>query len=1318
MELKNLARLIFLLLIAASTLSAQSQSVDPDQSGPRQLPLVFEPNVGQAPRNVTFVARGAYPVFIQPDRAVLVLPNSDLQPKSQGSESASAITLHLMNSNPAAQPEGLDQLPGKSNYYLGANKDNWRSGVSQYAAVRFKSIYPGTDLLYYGQDGQLEYDLILSPGADPDVIKLQVRGADSIELNSYGNLLLHVRQGTIELHKATIYQKEEDGCRHPVSGDFVLSGDVVKLRIGNYRKDRPLIIDPVLSYSTLIGANNGTTVVGVAADGSGDMFITGTTYATNYPTVHAFQSQNNGTTNIFVTKLNPSGNVILYSTYLGGSAFDNAAAIAVDAGGNAYVTGTATSTNFPTTAGAFMTSCPSGLGICDTGFLSKFLSDGTLAFSTYTGGSAASSRAIAIDSAGEAYITGTVDTNDLPTTAGSFEPSYPGAACQCGNAFVEKFNASGSALVYSTYFGSPGTPANLLFTVGSGIAVDSSGSAYLVGNTTGIPTQTPIQGSYVGGGSLVPNAFITKFSPDGSSLEYSTYLGGSSSYFFGEAGDFATSVAVDSLGNAHVAGTSSSCDFPLTLSALSTACVTTEYDQKIFALALNPTGSQLLFSTFLENGNTPSIAVDASGNSYVAGNTTSAHFPVLNAIERTAQQSSSTTFVSELDLSGKLLFSTYYGATYGASTGGIALDSTNSIYVAGAGQGDFPLLRPIPGQILQSTYYTIFASKISPNKVPQFSLAPRVSPIFALRNVSSSLLTINSIVPSSNFTMGGNCGSSLAPGTGCTLILEGADDNKPSGTVTITSNASSKPETLVLSKSPKGDANVGPLVSGFPTSLWFNSQYIGATSPSQTITVQNAGTQAAAITGITLEQPFKQTNNCPALLNPSTSCTISVTYTAATYYDYNSVSIGLDQQSSINIPVYGFGVSSVIALSTNSIQFGSQVVGAPGVARVINVANTTSVPATVPSISVSTGFTQTGTCSGVLAPSASCRISVSFVPSGNQDVTGTLTATSNGPGGPQTVSLLATGIAAGDLQLSPVTLNFTGYVGIKQSGTVTVNNVSPNAVTITSIQTKAPFSQTNTCPSSLGPAGTCQVTITWDPTQPGSSNGTLQVSYTGSGSQQTISLTGTAQTVVQFYPISTQFASQLVNTSSPATYVGLENYGNTTVTLSNVTVAGSSFSIVSNGCGTKLAGFYGCSIGVVFTPSSTGLQTGSLSVTVNNTAPPITGSLQGTGISSGVGSLSPQSLDFGSQAVGTRSSAKTVTLSNTGSGPLAITGISVSPSFFSQQNNCASSLAAGASCTIGIRFAPTLKGMLVGSLTVQNDGANSPQTATLSGTGK
>jgi Beta-propeller repeat/Abnormal spindle-like microcephaly-assoc'd, ASPM-SPD-2-Hydin len=1308
---KKLSRLLFLLSIIASIFSAQQLVAGLDQPSMGHLSLAFEPNAGQAPADVAFVVRGPYPVFLKPDRATLIVPN--VMPKKGSGKPASTVSIQLVGSNVASQSEGLQQLPGKSNYYIGADARNWKSGIPQYAAVNFKSVYPGIDLLYYGKDGQLEYDLVLSPGADPSSIKFEISGA-GIELNKSGNLALHVSQGIIELRRPVIYQKHEDGSRQTVSGDFVVHGNEVTLRIGNYEKDKQLIVDPVLSFSTLIGANNSTSVAGVAVDESGDMFITGTTFATNYPTVNAFQSKNNGTTNVFVTKLNPAGDVILYSTYIGGGAFDNAAGIAVDASGSAYITGTATSGNFPTTPGAFMTSCGE---FCNTPFVSKFLSDGSIGFSTYMGGSNSPAHAIAVDNAGEAYIAGDTASNDLPTTPGSFEPIYPGGQCtSCYNGYVEKLNSTGTALVYSTYFGAVptiGTPS----TIGSGIAVDAAGSAYLVGSTTAIPTQNPIQASYVTG-SFLPSAYVTKFSPDGSALEYSTYLGGSSPFFTGENGDYATSVAVDSSGNAHVAGTSSSCDFPLSLNAMSTTCVNTEYDQKIFALVLNSTGSQLLFSTFLSSGNTPSIAVDSKGDSYVAGTTTSYQFPVLNPIESTSQQAMSTTFVTELALTGKLKFSTYFGATYGATSNGLAVDSKGGIYIAGEGQNDFPLLNPIPSQILQSTDSMIFASKIDPNQAPQFSLAPRVSPILAFRNVSSAALTIDSIVPSSNFTMGGNCGTSLAPATQCTLILEGADDHKTSGTVTITTNANSKPETFKISKSANGDGNVGPLVTAFPTTLQFPTQFIGSTSPAQNITLQNTGTGIAQITGITLGQPFNQTNNCPAALNPSSSCTISVTYTAATSNDYNAVSISLNQLLPLNVNVNGYGVSSSLALSTTSVQFGNQTVGVAGVARIVNVQNASSAPTTAPAISISSGFTQTNTCKSVLAPGAGCRVAVNFLPSGNQNATGTLTVNGYGPGGPQTVSLFATGLAAGALELSPETLSFYGYLGGTQIQQVTVTNTSTGTVPINSVQSPAPFSQTNDCVPILGPAASCQVTITWDPTQAGSWNGLLQVSYTGTGSPQTIALSGTALNFVQFAPSIVQFAPQVVNTASTEMTTFVENNENVTVTLGPVSIQGSAFSIPYNGCGSQLAGNTGCMVGVIFTPTTLGAQTGSLSVTASDSSTPHTATLQGTGVSIGTENVSPLSATFGTQTVGTRSSPHNVTVSNVGTGPLGITSIAMSESFFIQQNNCGSSLAAGASCTIAVRFSPNREGMLIGTLTVQTDGSNSPQTVTLSGTGQ
>ncbi len=299
-------------------------------------------------------------------------------------------------------PSGLDQLPGKSNYFIGKQSANWITGIPQYGRVAFNSVYDGIDLVYYGNDGQLECDFVLSPGADPRTLSFRVKGAKKIDLDLSGNLSLQLGDGTIELQKPTIYQ-EVEGVRHAIAGNFALRGNnEVGLSIGEYDSRKPLVIDPVLSYSTLIGANNNTQAQGIAVDPSGNVYIVGTTFATNYPTVAAFQSTNHGTTNVFITKLNPAGDKILYSTYLGSSGFDTGRAIAVDNLGSAYVTGNIGSSDFPTTPGAFMATCP---GFFNTPFVTKILTDGSLGCSAFMGGSNVAAWAIAVDSAGAAYIT-------------------------------------------------------------------------------------------------------------------------------------------------------------------------------------------------------------------------------------------------------------------------------------------------------------------------------------------------------------------------------------------------------------------------------------------------------------------------------------------------------------------------------------------------------------------------------------------------------------------------------------------------------------------------------------------------------------------------------------------------------------------------------------------------------------------------------------------------------------------------------------------------------------------------------------------------
>jgi hypothetical protein len=1302
--------LALLVFSANFNLFAQQVSSDPSpaESSLERIPLLFEPNRGQAENSAQFVSRGnGYTVFLATDKTELVLPPTR-DVKGQGMKSElSVITLEFLRANKRVRLEAADLLPGKSNYFIGNGSSNWIAGVPQYARINLKSIYPGIDLVYYGNNGLLEYDFVLSPGADPGVLGLRVSGADKISADVSGNLLLQARNGTVQLQKPTIYQ-ETSGVRHIIEGKFILRADnEVGFIVYDYDRTKPLVVDPVLSYSTLIGANNSTQVQGVAVDPSGNVIIAGTTYATNYPTVAAFQPTNHGTSNVFITKLNPAGNVILYSTYLGGSGFDTGRAIAVDSAGNAYVTGSANSADFPTTPGAFNTTCP---GFCNTSFVTKVLADGALGYSTFMGG-VTGAWAIAVDSAGAAYITG---------TAGSGLPLVNAFQSAPAGGFAQKLKPDGTALDYSTYLGGGGD-------WGRGIAVDTSGSAYVVGSTsaTNFPLKNALQSSLL---YPLSNAFITKFSPDGASLAFSTYLGGTSP--FNSSGDVATGVAIDPLGNIHITGTSSSCEFPLSLNAFNTDCGRISTDPEVFVVTLNSAGSQIVSSTFLQSGqggSSPEIAVDKSGNSYIAGSTNSSNYPVLNPVE-TLQQALSNGFVTELDPSGKLLFSTYLGENspgapgYGAQIAGVTVDGKGGIYVAGAGQADFPLLHPIPNQVIQ---LQLFVAKISPGKSPQFSLSPRVSPMLALRNVSSVPLTISSIVPSSNFTMGGNCGTSLAPGGGCNLILIGADDKKTSGTVTITSNAYTTPQKFTISKSPSGDS-LGSLVSIFPTFVQFPSQFFGTTSAAQRIVVKNWGLPAA-INSISIIQPaaFTETNNCPALLNTAASCTISVTYSAATGQDRAQLVIVHDpNQARDTVYLSGPGSPSAIAASTSAVEFGSQQVGVPALARIVNLANTTPYPAVITGLSASAAYAQSNTCASALSPHKECRVSVTFAPTGNQDATGTLTVSNYGPGGPETIQLHATGIQPGDLVLSPVSLSFSGYVGFKTGpDTVTVTNNTQSAVTINvnNIKASAPFSQTHTCSSSLAPASSCQISVFFKATQPGAASGTLQVPFVGAGSPQTIALTGTAQaaqTTVQFYPLSVQFGEQRVKTSSSQTTVGVENNGTTTVTLGSVSIQGSEFSIAQNNCGTTLARNTGCGLEVVFTPSAIGGRKGTMSVTASDSSSPHTATLQGTGISNGIGTPSSSTLSFGTQKVGTQSKPLQVTFTNTGTGTLTLKGIAISPQLFTQSNTCASSLAAGAHCTVSVQFAPTLKGLLAGSLSIQDDGSVGQHSVALSGIGQ
>lgn len=685
-----------------------------------KLPLSFEANQGQTDKQVKFLARGSgYTVFLTSTEAVLTLSPAYIQPSKLSRQSkatepiaktdTTVLRLQLVGSNPTAQVLGKQQLPGKSNYLTG-NGSKWHTNIAHYAQVQYQAVYPGIDLVDYGNQGQLEYDFIVAPGANPKNIRFQVKGASRLSIDQQGNLLLHTPKGIVRQHRPRIYQ-QINGQKQTVAGGYVLLGkQQVGFKVAAYNHSQRLVIDPVLSYSTYLGAGGSIDSSdfgrGIAVDLKGNIYVVGQTSSPDFPTKNAFDStypsQNPGNVVAFVTKLNPNASgadSLVYSTYLGGSGGegmtsgggDHSEGIAVDLQGNAYVTGTTISTDFPTTENAFART----LGGLSDAFVTELNATGDrLLYSTYLGGSGADSgNAIAQDNRGNVYVTGATASSNFPTI-NAFDSNFKGNS----TTFVTKLNlaASGSnSLVYSTYLGGSGGDA------GSGIAVDLRGNAYVTGRTgsTNFPIKNGFQTTLRGSFPTLSDAFVTKLNPSASgeaSLVYSTYLGGSGD-------DAGSAIAVDLRGNAYVTGGTGSTDFPTKNAFISTF----KGNEDAFVTKVNPSASgeaSLVYSTYLGGSYTnqifagydygTGIAVDLQGNAYVTGFTNSLNFPTKDAFQSNLGGRSSS-FVTKLNPTGiRLVYSTYLGGNgEGTYSTGIAVDLRGNTYVTGYTLStDFPTL--------------------------------------------------------------------------------------------------------------------------------------------------------------------------------------------------------------------------------------------------------------------------------------------------------------------------------------------------------------------------------------------------------------------------------------------------------------------------------------------------------------------------------------------------------------------------------------------------------------------------------------------------
>ena len=628
---RRLALLLCVFLCAMHAAGAtQSQT---------RLPISFEPHDGPA----RFIARGlGYSLFISDAEAVAVIKKDVVRIAFSGAHRPVSIT-------------GEDPLPGRANYFIGSDPSKWRTGVPMFRRVVARDVYDGIDLVYYGSGNDLEYDFIVHPGADPNQIRLSFAGADRIEHEPGGDLVLHLADGTIRQHLPVVYQ--EDGTRLHARYKRT-SRRTFAFDIAHYDRTKTLVIDPTLAWSTYLkGKSNETQLTAIAVDGAGNTYVAGFTGG-----------------DVLVAKLDPTGSSILYLTYLGGSDGERANAIAVNAAGEAFVAGSTYSADFPTTPHAFQTIfLPGG----SDGFVTRIGRTGNaLIYSTLIGRSSTSLSGIAVDTADNAHVAGSTDSPKYQTI-GAIQSTMHGSS----DAVYSVLNATGTGLLYSTYLG--GSAGDGAY----GIVVDSSGNSYLAGGSSSsdFPT-TPgsFQPSRAGGG------WVAKFSA-ANDLVYSTYIGPASGQAF----------AVDSDGNAYVAGSTRAVDVPVTPGVLKPTPNGSGIDS--FVTKLNPSGTGLVYSTYLGGSNDDAIFaidVDAAGNAYVSGQTLSADFPVVNALQPHLAGISDA-FVTEIDPAGRsILFSTFLGGSNHDIGGAIHVDAAgDDIRLVGfTYSSDFPTVRPLqPG---------------------------------------------------------------------------------------------------------------------------------------------------------------------------------------------------------------------------------------------------------------------------------------------------------------------------------------------------------------------------------------------------------------------------------------------------------------------------------------------------------------------------------------------------------------------------------------------------------------------------------------------
>lgn len=821
-------RLIWALLItfaATVTLNGQTAPSHSPVAGYGKLPLTFESNRGQAAPQVNFISRGpGYRAYLSGDGMVLSLRASQVNAttthKAPSAKRAS-IQFQLLGSAPNPHVVGENQQPGVVNYFIGNDPTRWQRNVPTYGQVRYRNVYPGIDLIYYGNHQQLEYDFAVGPKADPRQIKFAIAGASTIRVASDGTLVLGTNNGELHFQAPVIYQ-ERNGRRVPVKGSFTVSGaNRIGFQVAPYDSTQPLVIDPVLLYSTYLGGSGNDQPAGIAVDASGNVYIGGSTDSSDFPG-STLGSLPAGMDHAFVAKLDATGSNLIYADYLGGSGGDYGYAVALDGSNNVYLTGSTASGDFPM-VNPFQGTYPGSFNA----FLSKISADGSsLLYSTYFGGNGSDiPSSVAVSQTGEMTIAGYTSSTNLAVANAYQSSASPNQGGVYGNyGFVTRFTSDGSSLEFSTYFGGS---ANQPLSCGlstcwpqpdsqiMAMTTDSNGSSYVTGytNTSNFPATS---GAYLTTNTTPMNAnvgFVSKFNSAGA-LQYSTYFYGSSGLPMS-----INAIAVDQSGDAYITGLAlSDSTFPVTSSSICDPASAGWACSYSFVSKFDPTGSSLLYSTFLgpNNSSIPeAIALDANNDAYVLGFTASNSFSTVNGIEPYA--GGYDLLLVEIDPAATTqLFATYLGGSGDEEPAptGMVVDGSENIYLTGTSSSTD---LPVTSGAFQRNFggnTDGFVMKLGAPLVPALNFNPLALQFgsqtvatssqpqnILLSNTGTGALSISAITISGDFSQTNNCGSGLAAGGSCTVAVtfRPTSAGTRTGSLTIQDNASGSPQSVPLS---------------------------------------------------------------------------------------------------------------------------------------------------------------------------------------------------------------------------------------------------------------------------------------------------------------------------------------------------------------------------------------------------------------------------------------------------------------------------------------------------------------------------------------